>query len=437
MFRIFLLFMVLAFTHTVPFRTQGYAIQIATGSSVQNLESNQYVDAPPFSDPANDLFDQYGNAVKAEACMDILSIDIRRSGKDYVLDLFVGGYLPGVIAPPLWMEWDIFMDIDNNPNTGWKWTLLLNDIGADYVIRVGMANSTYYPEIRETSTWKLMTKPKCDISGNRITFSADAIPGVAKPTMVAAVGAARKYGNAGQPPDPPLLAADKVPNIGHFTVSLESIRIEDTTTLRIRPDQILDHMLCRNNTGPPDWMPVERTYNFNMNDVEAMCWVQIKDVPKGVSFGFKWYGPGDSLWRQYYYPPTSSPSAVLKIDHRIAIRGTSVTNMPGMWKVEVYAGEQPLFTHYFGIWAVDARTQSTTSQQESSTIIKMILALAFTVMVIMIVLLIRRKGSRAIYLNRLEELKKRNEISELTYQQLKNDYVARVGLRKEDNEENH
>lgn len=71
----------------------------------------------PSSDPIDDIFDQYGFPAKAEPYLDVVSTDIRKSGDSYLIEVNVNGAMPEKIDPSLWIEWDIGVDTDNNPDT--------------------------------------------------------------------------------------------------------------------------------------------------------------------------------------------------------------------------------------------------------------------------------------------------------------------------------
>lgn len=182
---------------------------------------------PPFSDPTNDLFDKNGNPITAEPYLDIVSVDIWKSSGNYTIELVVNGPLPKSIDPSLWIDWDILVDTDNNASTGWYWPLVLNDIGADLIVRLGMANSTFYPDafpyvLNAASVSGLNVL----VEGNRIVFTLSPPLMLKLPPTFSWTVAARKYGNRGLPPNPPLLAADKAPNTGHYVTDLETVRTE-------------------------------------------------------------------------------------------------------------------------------------------------------------------------------------------------------------------
>ena len=133
---------------------------------------------------------------------------------------------------------------------------------------------------------------------------------------------------------------------------------------RIGPEQVLNHTISKDLTGSPDWMPVNITDTFSVEDRQVVCQFRIRDVPAGASFGFRWYSPDGKLYEEYFYPPTSSFSQLTTVDRVIEIRGSSAAKMPGKWRVEGYAGNQLLFTDTF---TIQSASQTTTASETSPT----------------------------------------------------------------------
>ena len=137
-----------------------------------------------------------------------------------------------------------------------------------------------------------------------------------------------------------------------------------TATSRISPEQVLNHTISEDLTGPPDYAPVNITHIFSVEDRQVVCQFRIRDIPAGVSFGFRWYSPDDKLYEEYFYPPTSSFSQLITVDRLVEIRGSSAAKMPGKWRVEGYAGNQLLFTDTF---TIQSASQTTTASETSPT----------------------------------------------------------------------
>lgn len=203
--------------------------RIALAESESHVNKSCYL-SQPSTDPTGDLFDEGFQLTHAESYVDIVSTDIKKSDDAYLFDMSLGGSLPKAIDHTLWIEWDIAIDIDNNPATGWNWTQGYNDIGVDYVIRTGIQDSTYYPQIMKTEPkWTQTSTPLCTVVDNRILFTIHPSM-LSLPSTFNWVVTAQKYGNRGEPPNPPLLVADKAPNTRHFMTQLASIETITTTT---------------------------------------------------------------------------------------------------------------------------------------------------------------------------------------------------------------
>jgi len=178
------------------------------------------VRAEAFTDPIGDLFDSQERPVTAEPYLDIVEVELTRSGTEYNARIKVNGPLPSSLADPtIFLEWDLLVDIDQNRETHpWSWTLLDNGIGVDMLIRLmlGPSGSAYRAQV-----WNAATKKGVSISFNvdgatvQLKFD-DASLGTI-PKAFDLVFAARKYGNYGHAGGE--LAFDKAPNRGYFTFS--------------------------------------------------------------------------------------------------------------------------------------------------------------------------------------------------------------------------
>jgi len=202
---------------SIPYHTpygEIYYGTIGTYTIPSTLESRK----PPFDDPEDDLFDKDYDSVRAEPHLDIVSVNIWRSGTDTFMELTLKGPVPQRIDSTIFIQWGIYIDVDCNPNTGESSHLLRNDLGVDYHIRLTMLDSTFYSQIRTMPQRKDMGKPRYSIKDNKITFiiGPQELQLPASPIFVMAT--AEKWSNRGNMPTV-LLAADKAPNFGHYTIS--------------------------------------------------------------------------------------------------------------------------------------------------------------------------------------------------------------------------
>jgi len=169
------------------------------------------VDRVKFPDPVGDLFDRYGNPAKGEPYLDIVETELSSSNGCYLAKIKVGGPLPAKTSDPsIFIEWDVLIDSDCNSGTGWNWPLICNDIGPDYLLRLGLIDSQYrgLSLNLKTQTWRSVGY---EIDGDTIIlrFLPETIATNFNYTV-----AVRKYGEGGAPQA--LLVADKAPNKGHY-----------------------------------------------------------------------------------------------------------------------------------------------------------------------------------------------------------------------------
>lgn len=204
--------------------------EVALAQSQKALNETVYAQ---LGDPTNDLFDRNGKPADAEAYLDIVSVVVKKSAESYAFEIVVNGPMPERIDSSLWIEWDIAVDTDNNPSTGWRSPLFYDDIGVDYLIRVGMRDSTYDPQIMRTEPgFEQTATPRYYIQDNKILLTLTPRE-FQVPSDLIWMATISKHGHRGEPPNPPLLAGDKAPNTGHFTTSTgttESITETTVTT---------------------------------------------------------------------------------------------------------------------------------------------------------------------------------------------------------------
>jgi|GEM_PF-3498187 len=167
-------------------------------------------------DPARDLFDQNGTPAAGEAYLDITAVDIQKSGNQYVMLMQVNGPLPSKTPEKsTYIEWDFMIDADKNPNTGTRWPLISNDIGYDYLVRLGLyGNHLSHEVLNVKANGASPTNLKYRVIQNvvELTVPESAIGTTSSFNWTAAV---RKYLSGAQPAQPTI--SDKVPDKGHFS----------------------------------------------------------------------------------------------------------------------------------------------------------------------------------------------------------------------------
>lgn len=166
------------------------------------------------SDPKDDLFNIAGESwADFGAYIDITESELSLSNGFYLAKIKLSSPPPTKTDDPsIMIEWDILIDSDCNMGTGDTWPILLNDIGADYLLRLTLVDSTYTGQVINlmTNDWGSI---EYEIDGNvvELRFSSETIGEPANFNYVVAV---RKYGEWGAPQA--LQVADKAPNEGHY-----------------------------------------------------------------------------------------------------------------------------------------------------------------------------------------------------------------------------
>ena len=193
--------------------------------------ATQTVTGPPFPDPTNDLFDENGKPVTAEPCLDIVLVDYRRSGSNYIFELTFNGALPDRADPSFWIDWGIMINSDKNEYTGWGGSHY-NNLGADLFIRLGMGKSGIVPQICELApSFRVVDKPDCKIEGSKITFTVTSSIGTLIDSGCPWIAVARKWDQSGQTER--FVAGDKAPNEGYYKTLIATVQTVTTTTTKI------------------------------------------------------------------------------------------------------------------------------------------------------------------------------------------------------------
>jgi len=214
---------------------------------------SRLVYAEAFADPVGDVFDREGRTTAAESYLDIVEVEVVKSGAEYTARIKVNGPLPSSLADPTaFLEWDLMLDIDQNPGTHpWgPWALLDNGIGVDLLVRLmlGPSGQGYRAEVFNVATRK-GTSIDFRIDGATVQLKFDDKSlNVASPLAFDCVFTARKYGNYGRSGSE--LALDKAPNQGYFTFSDGKMSLISTSTAT-------------------STLTVKRTYEGPMTDAHA------------------------------------------------------------------------------------------------------------------------------------------------------------------------
>ena len=120
--------------------------------------------------------------------------------------------MPTTLSTTTAVEWDFFIDSDNNRSTGWNLPSICNDIGPDYIISVNLSGSQKDTMVLNNTTGKFTSVPST-VNGKviEVSFNFSVIP---KLDSFDCVVATRKWAVIGNNKN--LVAADKAPDAGHY-----------------------------------------------------------------------------------------------------------------------------------------------------------------------------------------------------------------------------
>jgi hypothetical protein len=186
------------------------------------LVSNQVssVGAEAFADPSGDLFDRQERPVTAESYLDIIEGQVVQFGAEYRACMRMNGPLPSSLSDPsIFIEWDLLVDIDQDPRTyPWgAWLLVDNGIGVDVLVRLmlGPRGQGFQAEVRDSGKkTSQRIEFKTDGAILELIFTSSSI---GNPKAFDYVFAVRKFGDYGRAGAEIVL--DKTPNQGYFTFS--------------------------------------------------------------------------------------------------------------------------------------------------------------------------------------------------------------------------
>jgi len=277
------------------------------------------VRAEAFTDPTGDLFDRDGKPVTAEPYLDIVEVELTRSGTEYNARIKVNGRLPSSLGDPtIVLKWGLLVDIDQNRETRpWSWGLLDNGIGVDLLIQLtlGPSGQGYTAAVLNVATGK----------GVRISFNVEGATMQLKfddsslgtiPKAFDLVFVARKFGNYGQAGGE--LTIDKAPNRGYFTFSdgkmsltpeftvkqpyqgpMTDAHVNPATTKASRIMEIMDvlHQAGYDKAIFMSYEGVLAAYVQRPNEIIPSFYVpymnrtsSVLDVENALQLGFKWVG---------------------------------------------------------------------------------------------------------------------------------------------------
>jgi hypothetical protein len=174
-----------------------------------------------FPDNSGDLFDSGGKNMTSKEYIDIVSSRASWTAGYYTVRLELKGPCPvRTDDAGTFIEWDVLIDADSNAGTGFAWPLIGNDIGYEYLVRVGLSGSEYWGEVLTVSTNTsvdiefIVAVYNYEEAGNilELYFPEESIGSPEKFNWITAV---RQY-LADDPPNLPSVS-DKSPDEGHYS----------------------------------------------------------------------------------------------------------------------------------------------------------------------------------------------------------------------------
>jgi len=149
--------------------------------------------------------------------MEVVSVDMAVSSGSYVGTIGIAGTIPSSLGDPnRFLEWDFLIDADrNNLTNPWgPWTLVENDIGADYRLFLGLLGTQLSAAVQNLAH-NTYANAKYSVNGLVIQLTVTPSPPIGGAANFDFVVAVREYAKAGDPNS--LMVFDKAPNVGHYS----------------------------------------------------------------------------------------------------------------------------------------------------------------------------------------------------------------------------
>lgn len=124
------------------------------GASSQTNRPSVYLQTIQYTDATSDLQDESGKPLDGEPFLDIEQVELTRYDTFSLARIQLRGPLPTKVDPEIFVEWDILVDCDYDSNTGWGSRLICNDIGPDYLFRLGLEGNQYKSEMLDIAAGK-------------------------------------------------------------------------------------------------------------------------------------------------------------------------------------------------------------------------------------------------------------------------------------------
>jgi hypothetical protein len=163
-----------------------------------------------FTDSTGDTFDDTGKPIQVEPYFDIVSAELNLIGTNYLFRMKVNGEVPLTLTNPnAAAEWGFFIDADHMGTTGTAGPLFVNDIGAEYMVRLLIHGAQIRTELINLTTLE-SSSIAYTVDGDTISLSFNYTL-MQELQNFDCIALTRSWLNNS------LIAADKAPNEGHHS----------------------------------------------------------------------------------------------------------------------------------------------------------------------------------------------------------------------------
>jgi hypothetical protein len=165
-----------------------------------------------FTDSTGDTFDDTEQPIQVEPYFDIVRAEVNLIGTNYLFQMRVNGEIPLAFTNPnVAAEWDFFIDADRTGVTGTANPIFVNDIGAEYMVRLLIHGAQIKTELINLTTLESFSVASTiDSDTIELSFNWTLMQELQSFDYIAL---ARSWLNNN------LIAADKAPNAGHHSFS--------------------------------------------------------------------------------------------------------------------------------------------------------------------------------------------------------------------------
>lgn len=143
--------------------------------------------------------------------MDIVEAEILDDGAEYMVIFTMAGPIPEKTSnPEIFLEWDLYIDADCNPSTGFNWQLVTSNLGSEYLARLFALDELFISEAHDLSDKTQGLFLENTIDDNIITLR---VPKFSRTGAFDFVVATKKFGDEGDADA--FILFDRMPETGY------------------------------------------------------------------------------------------------------------------------------------------------------------------------------------------------------------------------------